>query len=98
MSVDARTEDLNLANIARRQFEAAVPFTAELEGWRGLAEWIFLPEKITKVNLPIVMDDGYVHTFLGYRVLTTPCEARGRAVSASTPRSTRTRSRLWRRG
>jgi glutamate dehydrogenase (NAD(P)+) len=70
-SVDRATppEDLNLAHIARKQFEAAVPFTSELRGWRGLAEWIFKPEKVTKVTLPVVMDDGYVHTFLGYRVL-----------------------------
>ena len=63
------TDDLNLAHIAKRQFDAAVPFTSELTGWRGIAEWIFRPEKVTKVTLPIVMDDGFVHTFLGYRVL-----------------------------
>jgi glutamate dehydrogenase (NAD(P)+) len=62
-------EDLNLASIAKQQFEAAVPFTAELAGWRGIAEWIFRPEKVTKVTLPVRMDDGYIHTFLGYRVL-----------------------------
>lgn len=68
MSANA-LEDLNLAHIAKQQFDAAVPFTSDLDGWRGVAEWIFKPEKITKVNLPVVMDDGYVHTFLGYRVL-----------------------------
>jgi glutamate dehydrogenase (NAD(P)+) len=63
------TEDLNLFNIAKKQFDAAVPFTRDLEGWRGMAEWIFRPERIIRVTLPVVMDDGYVHTFTGYRVL-----------------------------
>jgi glutamate dehydrogenase (NAD(P)+) len=63
------TEDINLHHIAKSQFDAAVPFTTKLEGWRGLAEWLFRPERIIKVTLPVEMDDGYVHTFTGYRVL-----------------------------
>ena len=30
---------------------------------------LFEPEKIIKVTLPVVLDDGFVHNFLGYRVL-----------------------------
>ncbi len=63
------TEDLNLFHIAKRQFDAAVPFTRDLEGWRGVAEWLFRPERMIKVTLPVVMDDGYVHTYTGFRVL-----------------------------
>ncbi|MDH3606820.1 MAG: Glu/Leu/Phe/Val dehydrogenase [Acidimicrobiia bacterium] len=62
-------EDFNLHNIAKAQFDKAVPFTTKLEGWRGLAEWLFQPERIIKVTLPVEMDDGYVHTFTGFRVL-----------------------------
>lgn len=62
-------EDLDLFHIARRQFDRAAPFVHPLEGWRGVAEWLFEPERTIKVNVPVVLDDGYVHTFLGYRVL-----------------------------
>lgn len=30
---------------------------------------MFSPERIIRVNLPVVLDDGYVHNFEGYRVL-----------------------------
>ncbi|MDH3425909.1 MAG: Glu/Leu/Phe/Val dehydrogenase, partial [Acidimicrobiia bacterium] len=62
-------EDLNLFHIARQQFDAAVPFTENLNGWKGIAEWLFRPEKTVRVTLPVKMDDGYVHVFTGYRVL-----------------------------
>jgi glutamate dehydrogenase (NAD(P)+) len=63
------SEDLNSFNIARTQFDRAVPFTDDLNGWRGMAEWMFRPERTVKVTIPVVMDDGYVHVFTGYRVL-----------------------------
>ncbi len=62
-------EDLNLFHIARERFDRAVPFTREPHRWRGIAEWLFRPERIIKVTLPVEMDDGYVHIFTGYRVL-----------------------------
>jgi glutamate dehydrogenase/leucine dehydrogenase len=62
-------EDLNLHHIARAQFDRAVPFNPELRGWRGLAEWLFEPDRIVQVTLPVRMDDGFVHIFKGYRVL-----------------------------
>jgi glutamate dehydrogenase (NAD(P)+) len=62
-------EDLNLHHIARRQFDLAIPFVGDLDGWRGMAEWLFQPEKIVEVTIPVEMDDGYVHTFHGYRVV-----------------------------
>jgi glutamate dehydrogenase (NAD(P)+) len=34
-----------------------------------MAELLFEPERIIKVSLPVVLDDGFVHNFLGYRVL-----------------------------
>ena len=63
------TEDLDLFHIARRQFDRAVPFVHPLEGWRGMAELLFEPKRTIKVTLPVVLDDGFVHNFQGYRVL-----------------------------
>jgi glutamate dehydrogenase (NAD(P)+) len=62
-------EDLNPHHIARRQFDEAVPYAKDLKGWRGFAEWLFEPERVISVTLPVVMDDGFVHSFHGYRVL-----------------------------
>jgi glutamate dehydrogenase (NAD(P)+) len=63
------TEDLNPHHIARRQFDLAAPFVGDLKGWRGIAEWLFEPDRAVTVYLPVVMDDGFVHLFRGYRVL-----------------------------
>jgi len=63
------TEDLNPHHVARNQFDHAIPFIGDLNGWRGISEWLFQPEKIVTVSLPIEMDDGFVHTFQGYRVV-----------------------------
>ncbi len=65
----AASEDLDLHHIARVQYDRAVPFAEELAGWRGIAQWLFEPERIVEVVLPVEMDDGYVHIFRGYRVL-----------------------------
>jgi glutamate dehydrogenase (NAD(P)+) len=62
-------EDLDLFHVARRQFNRAVPFVHPLEGWRGMAEMLFEPERVIKVSLPVVMDDGFIHNYRGYRVL-----------------------------
>jgi glutamate dehydrogenase (NAD(P)+) len=62
-------EDLNPHHVAHHQFMEAVPFADDLHGWRGVSEWLFEPERIISVALPVVMDDGFVHTFHGYRVL-----------------------------
>lgn len=62
-------EDLNPHHIARQQFELAVPYIRQLEGWRGMAEWLFEPDRAVSLYMPVVMDDGYVHVFRGYRVL-----------------------------
>ncbi|HEY5578189.1 MAG TPA: Glu/Leu/Phe/Val dehydrogenase [Acidimicrobiia bacterium] len=58
-----------LFDMVRSQYERALPFTSNLEGWRGVAERLFRAERTIKVELPIVMDDGYIHMFTGYRVL-----------------------------
>jgi glutamate dehydrogenase (NAD(P)+) len=34
-----------------------------------MAELLFEPERTIKVTLPVVLDDGFVHNFKGYRVL-----------------------------
>ena len=63
------TENLDLADIAHRQFERAVPFLHPLAGLRGMAGLLFRPEKVIKMTLPVVMDDGFVHNFDAWRVL-----------------------------
>lgn len=63
------TDDLDLFNLARRQFDRAAPFVHPLEGWRGMSQMIFEPSRTIKVTLPVRLDDGYIHTFEGYRVL-----------------------------
>jgi glutamate dehydrogenase (NAD(P)+) len=65
----AAPEDLNLHHIAKHQFDRAVPFTDDLHGWRGIAQWLFEPEHILEVTMPVRLDDGFVHIFRGYRVL-----------------------------
>ena len=62
-------EDLDLFHMAKRQFDRAAPFIHPLEGWRGVAEWLLVPEQTIRVTIPVFLDDGYVHTFYGYRVL-----------------------------
>ncbi len=66
---EAVREDLNPHHIARQQFDLAVPFVRELKGWRGIAQWLFEPDRAVTVNIPVEMDDGYVHLFRGFRVL-----------------------------
>lgn len=63
------TEDLDLYHIAKIQFDRAAPFTTKIEGWKGMARWLFEPERIVEVVLPIRRDDGYVYIFRGFRVL-----------------------------
>lgn len=65
----AANGDQNPLLVARQQFDAAAPFVEDLAGWRGMAEWLFRPERVVSVNLPVVMDDGFVHVFQAYRVL-----------------------------
>jgi glutamate dehydrogenase (NAD(P)+) len=69
MATTSVGEDLNLHHITRQQFDRAVPFADDLHGWRGIAEWLFEPEHIMEVTLPVRLDDGFVHMFRGYRVL-----------------------------
>ena len=62
-------EDLNPHSIARTQYDNALPYVDTLAGWKGMSEWLFAPEKIVTVTLPVVMDDGLVQTFQGFRVI-----------------------------
>jgi glutamate dehydrogenase/leucine dehydrogenase len=62
-------QSLDLSDVARRQFERAIPYVHPLKGLRGMAELLFEPERSIKLNLPVVMDDGFVHNFRAYRVL-----------------------------
>jgi glutamate dehydrogenase/leucine dehydrogenase len=67
--VPGDTEDLNPIHIARRQFDAAVPYIPELNELPGLGELIFEAERTVEVAIPVMMDDGTIEVFSGYRVL-----------------------------
>lgn len=67
--MSAPSESLDFADIARREFDRAIPFIHPLEGLAGMASWLFEPERIIKLSLPVTMDDGSVRTFFAYRVL-----------------------------
>ena len=62
-------EDLNPHHIARNQFDDAVPYVDDLIGLKTIEQRLFEPERVVKVSLPVVMDDGEVQVFRGYRVL-----------------------------
>lgn len=66
--METPSEDLNPAHIARMQYEMALPFLGGLRETPGMAEWLFQPERVVKVKLPVRMDDGSVEVFQGYRV------------------------------
>lgn len=61
--------DVGFLASARAHFDRALPYTSDLNGWRGMAEWMFAPDRVVKVEFPVHMDDGFVHMFTGYRVL-----------------------------
>jgi glutamate dehydrogenase (NAD(P)+) len=63
------SEDLDLLSVAQRQFQRVLPLTRELRGWRGIAEWLFRPDRIIQVEIPILRDDGFLYSYSGYRVL-----------------------------
>ena len=72
------SEDLDLHHIAKNQFDRAAPFTNKVQGWKGIAQWLFDPERIVEVTLPKRRDDGYVHMFRGYRVLHSSARGPGK--------------------
>jgi len=61
--------DVGFLASARSHFDRALPYTENLNGWKGMAEWMFAPDRVVKVEFPVLMDDGFVHMFTGYRVL-----------------------------
>ncbi len=69
MNAEPVLEDLDLHRMAKVQFDRAAPYTEVVDGWRGMAQWLFEPERIVEVVLPVRSDDGYVHIYRGYRVL-----------------------------
>ena len=71
-------EDLNPHHIARAQFDRAIPYVESIDGWEGISEWLFEPERVVKLTLPVVMDDGRVKVFSGYRVLHSTARGPGK--------------------
>ncbi len=67
--VPASSEVLNPNLIARHQFEMTRPYIQQINECAGLAEWLFQPQQVMEVVIPVLMDDGAVETYMGYRVL-----------------------------
>ena len=65
----ADVEDLNPLHIARTQFEAATPYIPALAEKNGLSELVFAAERTVEVHVPVMLDDGCIRVFRGYRVL-----------------------------
>jgi glutamate dehydrogenase (NAD(P)+) len=60
-------EDLNPFNIAREQFDRALPHLASIK--RGLIDFLNSPVRNVTLCFPVEMDDGSVRMFTGCRVL-----------------------------
>jgi glutamate dehydrogenase (NAD(P)+) len=58
-------EDLNPFNIAQAQFARAARHVRASD---GLLEYLVRPERVTRIEFPVEMDDGTIHHFTGYRV------------------------------
>jgi glutamate dehydrogenase (NAD(P)+) len=66
-------ENQNMANpsinpydIAKQQFEAAVPYLDDIP--KNIIEYLRYPKRELTVNFPVKMDDGGLRVFTGYRV------------------------------
>ena len=59
--------DSDLLEIARQQFDRAMPWFDELKA--GLVDYLINPKRTVHVRFPITMDDDSVRTFHGFRVL-----------------------------
>ncbi|HZZ82800.1 MAG TPA: Glu/Leu/Phe/Val dehydrogenase [Gemmataceae bacterium] len=67
MSSPSPIEDLNAFHISGQQFDRAIGYMPHLK--QGLIEYLKRPHRTVILEFPIVMDDGSVRTFTGYRVL-----------------------------
>lgn len=54
---------------AQYQFEQALPYLENVDEGAGVAEYLFEPERVVRVTLPVMMDDGRVEIFKGFRVM-----------------------------
>lgn len=61
------SENLNPYAIASAQFDRAAAYMPHLK--KGLIEYFKRSNRAVEVDFPVVMDDGNVRTFTGYRVL-----------------------------
>lgn len=64
----------------------------------GLYKVLREPVRETKVSIPIVMDDGHIEVFIGYRVLHNIARGPGKGAFGSTRTSISTRSARSRPG
>ncbi len=64
-TIDA--EDLNPVHISRLQVDRATQHIDQLK--RGLIDFLKSPKRTLSVNFPVMMDDGSVKTFQGYRAV-----------------------------
>ena len=63
----AAAEDLNPFHIAGQQFDRAVAYLTQFKA--DVIEFLKRPERTLSVEFPVVMNDGSVRLFRGYRVL-----------------------------
>jgi len=63
----APTEDLNLFENARHQFERSLTWIDDLKV--GLIDYLINPKRTIHVRFPVHMDDESIRTFHGFRVL-----------------------------
>lgn len=54
---------------AQYQFEQALPYLDNITDGSGVSEYLAEPERVLRVTLPVMMDDGVVEIFRGYRVM-----------------------------
>ena len=66
-NLTSTAENLNPYDIAQQQFDLAAQYVAELP--EGMRVWLRGCTRLIKVEFPIVMDDGSVRTFAGYRAM-----------------------------
>ena len=70
--------ELNPLRVASHQFDLAVPFLDQFLQSNGMRDWLFEPEQIVRLALPVRMDDGRVEVFRGYRVLHSTARGPGK--------------------
>ncbi|MDX1571652.1 MAG: Glu/Leu/Phe/Val dehydrogenase [Xanthomonadales bacterium] len=73
---DTPPEDLNPFRIAQAQFDSAARYIPDLKA--GLIDFFRNPDRTITVTFPVLMEDGSVQNFTGYRVLHSAARGPGK--------------------